>query len=56
MVDFCPKCKKPRAWKAQRDRAGHPMFRRLKYGDLPGYCRHVLPLRINISYPPEGVL
>lgn len=56
MQDSCEKCRKRRDWKAKRDRAGRPMFRRVSRRGRPGWCQHVLPLRMNVYFPPEGVL
>jgi len=56
MQDACEKCQKPREWKAKRDKDGHSMFRRVSKRGLPGWCQHILPLRINVSFPSDGVL
>lgn len=56
MIDTCPKCKKTRAWIGKKDKSNKPMFRRVQKRGETGFCHHVLPLRINVYFPPDGVL
>ena len=56
MIDRCPKCNKQRRWKAGKDRHGRPFFRRVSTRGQKNFCWHVLPLRIDVWFPPEGIL
>jgi hypothetical protein len=56
MIDFCPKCRKRRLWKCQRNRHGFPIFRRTARRGVPGFCVHAAPNVKHVSFPPDGVL